>query len=286
MILIADSGSTTCDWLLADLNGKRICKQVTPGINPVMFSSEEIGKHIAIAEGILQYANKITHIYFYSAGCGLSTNQNLMREVLAGFYTKAAIEVQSDVVAAVRATATGPSIVCILGTGSNSCYYDGEKVHIGFDSLGYSVMDEASGNYFGKKLLRDYFYKKMPKDIAERFASEYELTPESVLLYLYKKPMPAQYLASFSRIIFSVGWSHIYFKKLLEQGFDELIEYQFQLWPNHKKVPIHFIGSIAFFAKDILKAKLESTGLTLGSVVRSPIEELLVYHEEKLRKNN
>lgn len=284
MILIADSGSTKCDWLLADVKGNLISKQATPGINPVMFSLDEIKKHISIATDILIYANKITHIYFYGAGCGLLVNQNLVNNALSHFYANAEIEVQSDLVAAVRATAMEPSIVCILGTGSNSCYYDGENIHLGFDSLGYSVMDEASGNYFGKQLLKDFFYKKMPANVAERFAREYNLSTEEVLLHLYKKSMPAQYLASFAKIIFDIGLSDSYLIKLLEKGFEELVDYQIQLWPNHKQVPVHFIGSIAYFAKDILRAKLESKDLMVGKVLRTPIQELFIYHKEKVTK--
>lgn len=280
MILIADSGSTKCDWLLVDDMGNLISKQATLGINPVMFSFDEIKGRISIATDILTYANEIAHIHFYGAGCGLSNNQELLRNALSHFYTNAKIEVQSDLIAAVRATTTTkePSIICILGTGSNSCYYDGENIHLGFDSLGYSVMDEASGNYFGKQLLKDFFYKKIPANIAERFASKYELTTEDVLLHLYKKPMPAQYLASFAKLIFDEGLSDSYLIKLLEKGFEELIDYQLQLWPNHKEIPIHFIGSIAYFAKDILQETLHSKGLITGKVLRAPIEELFAYH--------
>lgn len=285
MILIADSGSTKCDWLLVDSKGNLVSKQVTSGINPVMFSLKEIKNRISLASDILVHAQKITHVYFYSAGCGLSSSQNLLRHALLGFYVNAEIEVYSDLVAAVRATAKEPSIVCILGTGSNSCYYDGENIHLGFDSLGYSIMDEASGNYYGKQLLKDYFYKKMPTHIAERFASQYELTADEILQHLYKKPMPAQYLASFAKFIFDIGLTDSYLMKLIENGFEELVEYQFKLWPNHKEIPIHFIGSIAYFAKDILRAKLESKDLIVGNVLKAPINGLVTYHQDKLKNN-
>lgn len=278
MILIADSGSTKCDWLLTDSKGNLRQKQKTPGINPVMFTLDEIKERVGFATHILSYADQITHVYFYGAGCGLDGNQELMQIALLAFYPNAKVEVQSDLVAAVRATAKEPSIVCILGTGSNSCYYDGDAIHFGFDSLGYSVMDEASGNYFGKQLLKDFFYKKMPSNIAERFALEYDISTEKVLIHLYKEPMPAKFLASFAKFIFEVGLSEVYIQKLLKKGFIELLEYQFKLWPNYQKLPIHFIGSIAYFAKDILESTLASENITIGTILRTPIQGLYHYH--------
>lgn len=278
MILIADSGSTKCDWLLADSKGNIVQEQNAPGINPVMFTPDEIKERIRLASAIIPYAELITRIYFYGAGCGLSANQELVRIALQNFYDNAKIEVQSDLVAAVRATAKEPSIVCILGTGSNSCYFDGKKIHFGFDSLGYSVMDEASGNYFGRQLLRDFFYKRMPTNLSNRFATEFNLTTEQVLLRLYKSPMPAKYLASFAKFIFEVGYTDTYIKNLLEKGFEELIEYQLKLWPDYKKIPIHFIGSIAYFAEDILRNTLSSKSILTGRVQKAPIQGLYNYH--------
>lgn len=284
MILLADSGSTKCDWLLIDSKGNIRKKQKTPGINPVMFTLEEIKERVALSSEILEYAEQISHVYFYGAGCGLDGNQELLRMALLEYYAEARIEVQSDLVAAVRATTKEPSIVCILGTGSNSCYYDGNIIHFGFDSLGYSVMDEASGNYFGKQLLKDFFYKRMPSKIAEQFALGYDVTTENVLLHLYKQPMPAKYLASFAKFIFEVGLTETYIQKLLEDGFNELVEYQFKLWPNYQKVPIHFIGSIAYFAADVLTTTLETKNLETGRILRKPIQGLYNYHVEKLKR--
>lgn len=283
MILIVDSGSTKSDWLLIDATGNIIQTQKTPGINPVMFTPQEIKEKIGLASDILTYAHQITKIYFYGAGCVLISNQNLIRTALLEFYAKAEVEVQSDLVAAVRATAKEPSIVCILGTGSNSCYYDGEDIHFGFESLGYSVMDEASGNYFGKQLLRDFYYKRMPLEIAKRFESSYDLTTEKILIHLYKEPMPAKYLASFAKFMFEIGLSEPYIQRLLENGFNELVTYQFKLWPNYQQLPIHFIGSIAYFAKDILQNTLVSKNMMIGTILRTPIQGLHRYHADILK---
>jgi len=284
MILLVDSGSTKSDWWLADSKGKVIQKQKTLGINPVMFTPDEIKERISLASDILAYAHQVTQIYFYGAGCGLITNQNLIRTALLAFYSRAEVEVQSDLVAAVRATATEPGIVCILGTGSNSCYFDGKNIHFGFDSLGYSVMDEASGNYFGKQLLRDYFYKRMPVKIAKQFESRFDLTTDKILLHLYKEHMPAKYLASFAKFIFEIGLTETYVINLLEKGFVELVEYQLMLWPNYKEVPIHFIGSIAYFAKEELRNTLSKRGVTAGRIQKAPIHGLYNYHIREIKK--
>src|SRR5690625_2081506 len=182
-----------------------------------MFTPDKIKERIRLASAIIPYAELITRIYFYGAGCGLSANQELVSIALQNFYDNAKIEVQSDLVAAVRATAKEPSIVCILGTGSNSCYFDGKKIHFGFDSLGYSVMDEASGNYFGRQLLRDFFYKRMPTNLSNRFATEFNLTTEQVLLRLYKSPMPAKYLRSEEHTSELQSRGHLVCRLLLEK---------------------------------------------------------------------
>lgn len=287
MILIVDSGSTKCDWLLADSEGNIVQQQKTPGINPVMFMPDEIKERAGLASDILTYASQITRVYYYGAGCELINNRNLLRTVLLEFYCNAKVEVQSDLIGAVRATAKEPSIICILGTGSNSCYYDGKTIHLGFDSLGFNVMDEASGSYFGRQLLRDFFYKKMPSKVAEKFALDYDVTTETVLLHLYKKPMPAKYLASFAKFIFKVGLSESYIQKLLEKGFNELIDYQFNLWSSYQKMPIHFIGSIAYFAEDVLRTTLASRNIIAGRIIKAPIQELYKYHvaDLKIRKD-
>lgn len=279
MILVADSGSTSCDWILIDEN-KEIKAQVsTQGINPVMFQADEIKARIAQAEEILTYASEISELYFYSAGCATAKNRDFMKSNLQVYYPKAKIEVQSDTVAAVRATTQEAGIVCILGTGSNSCYYDGQEIHQGYDSLGFSVMDEASGNYFGKQFLRDYFYKKMPADLALEFENLYNLDTDEVLTNLYKIPMPAQYLASFARFIFHDKMLEAeYIQNVLSEAFETYIHYQIKYWENYKEAPVHFVGSIAYFTKEILQKKLSEQDIKLGNIIRQPIEALWKYH--------
>lgn len=282
MILVADSGSTSCDWILIDEN-KEIKAQVsTQGINPVMFHADEIKARIAQAEEILTHASEISELYFYSAGCATAKNRSFMKSNLQVYYPNAEIEVQSDTVAAVRATTQEAAIVCILGTGSNSCYFDGQEIHQGYDSLGFSVMDEASGNYFGKQFLRDYFYNKMPAGLALEFEQLYDLDTDEVLTNLYKKPMPAQYLASFARFIFHKNMLETdYIQNVISAAFEEYIHYQIKYWENYKDLPVHFVGSIAYFTKDILEEKLAQEEIKLGNIIRQPIEALWKYHVAK-----
>lgn len=279
MIVIADSGSTTCDWVLVNEDKQVLVEENTQGINPVMFDSTEINRRLVQAQEIIAQASNVRKLYFYSAGCGTKKNQNLMKQNLQELYPNAHIEVYSDLVAAVRSTALEPSIVCILGTGSNSCFFDGENIIQGYDSLGFSIMDEASGNYLGKQLLRDYFYKKMPNSISEKFENEFELAADTVLLHLYKKAMPAQYMASFAKFIFdSSHFETEYIQKLLRNAFEEFTTYQIKFWSQHQEVPIHFVGSIAFYSKKILTDILEVEKIEVGNFVAKPIKGLVDFH--------
>lgn len=160
MILIADGGSTKADWILLDKKGEVILKTRTAGLNPAVFPGELLKARIEENEDFHPYIEKITHVYFYGAGCGTKKPTALLKSILESFFKNAIVEVKEDTYAATYAVTTEPGIVCILGTGSNSSYFDGNDVVNGVASLGFILMDEASGNYFGKRLIRDYFYKK------------------------------------------------------------------------------------------------------------------------------
>jgi N-acetylglucosamine kinase-like BadF-type ATPase len=197
-------------------------------------------------------------------------------------------------VAAVYAATTEPGIVCILGTGSNSSYYDGEKVVTNVASLGYTLMDEASGNYFGKRLLRDYFYKKMPAVLASEFEKRFNLDPDEIKVNLYKKPNPNMYLASFAEFIFnpgderpiSTGDINGYFYKLISEGMLKFIEYRILSYKEAQHVPIHFIGSIAYFSESIIRDCMKPYHLELGNIIRRPIDGLIAYYKiHRLNQN-
>ena len=281
MILIADGGSTKCAWIGFDSQGNTQFETRTKGLNPAVFSSETICNRISENKDLVVFKDQITSVYFYGAGCGTQTPNKDLKILLSKFFSNAIVDVKEDTLAAAYSVTKDPAIVCILGTGSNSCYFDGETTHTELPSLGYILMDEASGNYFGKRLIRDYFYKKMPSDIAREFEKNFNMDPDFVKTNLYKKENPNTYLASFAEFIFKHK-SQSYCYTLLEEGIEDFFVNRILIFKNCKELPIHFIGSIAYFSSEIIEKLAKKHKLTLGKIVKSPINGLLNYHKNVL----
>ena len=279
MILITDGGSTKCDWILMDKSGNVVLKTRTKGLNPAVVPEENIKERILANKDLEPFLQQITTVDFYGAGCGTKTPIQLLTNILSEIFSVAKISVNEDMVAAVYAATLEPGIVCILGTGSNSCYFDGKKIHKGIESLGYSLMDEASGNYFGKRLLRDYFYKKMPSQLALDFEKRFNLDPDEIKNHLYKRHNPNMYLASFAEFIFTSKEVNGYFYKLISEGMLKFIEYRILCFKESQNVPIHFIGSIAHFSEEIIKECMKPYHLELGTIIRRPIDGLIEYYK-------
>jgi len=241
---------------------------------------KRIKERILDNEELLPFFNKITTVDFYGAGCGTKTPIQLLTNILSEIFLFAEISVNEDMIAAVYSATLEPGIVCILGTGSNSCYFDGKEIHNGLESLGYSLMDEASGNYFGKRLLRDYFYKKMPTQLAIDFEKRFNLDPDEIKNHLYKRHNPNRYLASFAEFIFTSKEVNGYFYKLISEGMLKFIEYRILCFKESQNVPIHFIGSIAHFSEDIIKDCMKPYNLELGNIIRRPIDGLIEYYKQ------
>ena len=193
------------------------------------------------------------------------------------------ISVKEDTYAAIYATSTSgkKSIVCIIGTGSNCTYFDGNDVLQKVTSLGYILMDDASGNYFGRQLLRDYYFNRIPEEISKKFESEYDLKAETIKDKLYKQPNPNTYLAKFAKFLINNKDSE-YSQKLIRKGFKSFIERQILQFSDAKEVLIHFSGSISFYLKEELESCLKEYGLSAGNIIRRPIEGLLKYHQKSL----
>ena len=280
MILITDGGSTKCDWILLDQKGDVVLKTRTKGLNPAVVPEENIRERILANHDLLPFVPKIAVVDFFGAGCGTKTPIRLLTRILLEIFPSAKVSVNEDMVAAVYAATTKPGIVCILGTGSNSCYFDGTRIHNGIESLGYSLMDEASGNYFGKRLIRDYFYKKMPSQLALEFENRFSLDPDEIKNHLYKRHNPNMYLASFAEFIFTSKEVNGYFYKLITEGMLKFIEYRILCFKESQNVPIHFIGSIAHFSEDIIKDCMKPYNLELGNIIRRPIDGLIDYYRQ------
>lgn len=286
MVLIADSGSTKCDWVLLDSKtGDLVFKTRTLGLNPNVLTTQKMHKRLAESDEIAHVSEEVSQIYFYGAGCGTSKNKSRLKRFLEKYFRRASSEVHEDLMGACLSVTNSPGIVGILGTGSNACLFDGKDLETHTPSMGYILMDEASGNYFGKRLLRDYYYKNMPLDIAQKFAKKYELTAHEVKDNLYKKDNPNAYLANFAKFIFSFKSMPAYFENILQEGLNIYLDKWIMPFPENKTLPIHFVGSIAFYSKDIIADMLKERNLILGNIQQNPIDSLTVYFQNKIKED-
>jgi N-acetylglucosamine kinase-like BadF-type ATPase len=281
MIIIADGGSTKCDWILLSDTGEVVMKTRTKGLNPAVFKPHVLKERIEASEDLKAHIDQITRVDFFGAGCGTPTPKQNLKNILQEFFVSSEVIVEEDMMAAAYAATTKPGIVCILGTGSNSCYFDGKKVHMEVESLGYVLMDEASGNYFGKRLIRDYYYKFMGEDMSREFSKRYDLGADNIKHNVYKEENPNTYLASFAEFIFTAEERNGYFYKLIYEGMEKFIERRVMCYKEAQSVPIHFIGSIAFFSEDIIRDVAKRYHLEIGNVIQRPIDGLI----EHYRKN-
>ncbi|MBT8245241.1 MAG: N-acetylglucosamine kinase [Winogradskyella sp.] len=286
MILITDGGSTKCDWIAINSDGQLATTKIrTKGLNPAILEERKIRKILKKSDELQELRRKVTHVYFYGAGCGTEKPKQTLTEVLQDVFINAEIEVQEDTMAAVRASLNHndeAAVVCIMGTGSNCSYFDGNKLHQRVKSLGYTIMDDASGNYYGKQLIRDYYFNKMPDTIRLAFEHKYNLDPDYIKNNLYKQPNPNAYLANFAEFMF-LNKDSDYIHELIKKGlrvFTESMILQFK--EELKTVPVHFAGSIAFFAQEEIYEVAKEYGYTVGNFVRRPIDGLVDYHKKNI----
>ena len=284
MILVVDSGSTKTDWISVDAKGKILFSTQTLGLNPQVLSSAILKERIINNFDLYQNREQVTHLYFYGAGCGVESPQLRINKVFDEIFTNAEKTIKEDTYAAVYAASKPEekAVVCILGTGSNCTYFDGKDIEQRVTSLGYILMDEASGNFYGKQLIRSYYFNTMPKSLANEFEKEYDLSPDSIKENIYRRENPNTYLATFSKFLIKHKDNEL-FQKIIKNGLERFINHQILQFDNAKQVPIHFIGSISFFLKEEIKQALEEKGLTMGRIVQRPIEELVKYHIRLLR---
>ncbi|CAL2102150.1 N-acetylglucosamine kinase-like BadF-type ATPase [Tenacibaculum sp. 190130A14a] len=282
MILIADGGSTKADWIAINNQKEEVFRVRTLGLNPAVVPQDELKNRIINMFQLMNIKDSVTEIYFYGAGCGTEKPSAILTQLLQNIFTNAEVHVAEDMLAAVYASAgKTPSIVCILGTGSNSCYFNGNSMEMLVPSLGYILMDEASGNYFGKKLIRDFYYEKMPKTIAKKFKEAFNLDADHIKHHLYKETNPNMYLASFAKFMFDYK-DEKYVKKLIRKGFIEFFKHRILPYQKTKETPIYFIGSIAFYFRDILEKVANKYDLEITEVIQRPIDNLVSFHKENI----
>ena len=277
MILIADSGSTKTEWCVIN-NEKETKIFQTIGFNPY-FVTENIVKE-ELNKNLLPFVNAhlIEHLYFYGAGCSTPDKNLVLQSPLEDFFRNAKVEVEHDLDGAARSLCgRQKGIACILGTGSNSCLYDGKSVVENVSSVGYMFGDEGGGVYVGKMLISDYLRNEMPADIRQKFEEMYPYRFDHILNAVYKEAFPNRFLASFTHFM-SKNIEHPYVIKLMSDSFDKFFKYQVSHYTGYTELPVNATGSIAFYFINILKDVAAKWDVKLGKVIRTPMEGLIEYH--------
>jgi glucosamine kinase len=278
MILVADSGSTKCDWILIDSQNKHY-ETNSMGFNPFFHSSDLVYTKLMENELFQMKRKEVNAVYFYGAGCSSADRNLIIQKGLERVFENAdLILVDHDLKGAALATSQGEAgITCIIGTGSNSCYFDGLEVHEEVPALGYILGDEASGSYFGRIMLSEWLYHRMPQELASDFEKEYQLTKEGIFEATYNLPDPNVYLARFMPFI-SKHAEHPYFSQMLFNGLERFAIIHVLCYPNYKEVPVNFVGSVAYYFKEILGEVARKHSFTVGKIEKRPVESLAAYH--------
>lgn len=276
MILVADSGSTKTQWCLLENNN--VQKEIlTHGINPFYQTEKEISNEIK--ESLLPQisSNGISHIYFYGAGCAFPDKKKMVENAIKSSYPTASIEVNNDLLAAARALfGDKPGITCILGTGSNSCLYDGKDIVENISPLGFILGDEGSGAAIGKKFIADLLKHQYPKELNDKFFQEYKITPAEIMEAVYKKPFPNRFLAQFTHFMCE-NQQEIHIREIVYHSFLEFFNRNIHQY-DYQKYTVSCMGSVAFYFEDILKQAGIISRIKIGTVIKGPMAGLIDYH--------
>ena len=277
MILIADSGTTKTDWCLIG-DQEALEKIVTSGINPFYQEAENIS---AILQEEFTSIKKIKAIYFYGTGCINQEKKDIVKKGLLQVFEAEEIFIGSDLQAAAHSLCQDQSgFACILGTGSNSCYYNGSEIVANVSPLGFILGDEGSGAVLGKKLIGDILKKQLPQSLINDFFETYHTTTAEILENVYKKPFPSRYLADFTKFL-SKNIKHPEIENIVIKSFHEFVIRNLRQYPGIERMPIHFTGSIAFHFESQLRKVIEEQNLILGNIERAPMKGLIRYHNNK-----
>ena len=281
MILIVESGSTKSDWVLVE-NGATTKRFKTMGFNPFFHNEQVISSAIKNNIELCDISNNVLQVFFYGAGCSSDEMNAIVSNALRSIFMNAEVSVEHDLLACALATYEGkPSIACILGTGSNSCYYDGQKLTENVPALGYILGDEGSGSFYGKKLLADFLYNKLPEDMSRDLLNSFKIDKEIIFENVYMKPHANVYLASFMKFI--SGYKHTeYVDSMVKEGMEKFIQNHVCCYENCKEVKVHFIGSLSFVFKDQLNFSANKLGVNVGLVIKNPVDNLVTYHINNL----
>ena len=278
MIIIADGGSTKTNWCLLNESGRKIYFN-TEGYNPYFSTTEYIIDSLRKNLPDHLELDKITEVNYYGAGCSTETNVNIVFLAMQAVFSKAQINIGHDLLAACRALlGTTPGFAAILGTGTNTCLYDGQDISHNIDSLGYFLGDEGSGAYIGQRILRDYMRGYMPDALQKSFDETYKLSHQDIFDNLYNKPLPNRFCASFSKFIYDNTDSPEYTRKVVDESFTDFFDNLVTHYPNYKQYSLNCIGSVGYSFREILSEVANRYEMGIGKIARSPIDDLVHYH--------
>ena len=277
--LIVDSGATKTEWRVV---GQDTAESIfSSGISPYHMNQAQIEASLLheLPKTLLNTA--FDSIYYYGTGCYTAANASIVKRALQQVFTAEMISVTHDLMgAAIALCGNEKGIACILGTGSNSCYYDGKKIVKNSPGLGYVLGDEGSGAYLGKKVIQHFLYETFDAGLMEAFNEMYKTDKAEILQKVYKEPFANRYLASFTKFL-SANREHFMIENIIEDGLRDFFNQHILRYPQHDKTPIHFVGSIAFFFKDKIADLCTDFGVTLGTIIKQPMDGLSEFHRSR-----
>ena len=274
--LIADSGATKTTWCLLQNNKKKILS--TQGLSPYFLKTDQIQQIVGTEVKSKLKGIAPDEIFFYGTGCINPGNEKLVKKALSNLFPQSAIQVTHDLMGAAKALCgEQKGVACILGTGSNSCYYNGKKIVKNSPGLGFVLGDEGSGAYMGKKVVQYYLYNTFDPDLMDRFNALFKTNSAEILEAVYKKPLPNRYLASFVQFLVE-NRGHYMVENIIEDSFNDFFFHHVYKYKESWTMPINFVGSVAFGFKDVLNEMCNSYELQLGKVLKNPMDGLIKYH--------
>lgn len=277
-ILIADSGSTKCDWMLVDESGNALMEFHTMGFNPYFHDADLVKTKMMESSDAMSIASDVDRVYFYGAGSSSEVLCQIIANGLEQVFSSAKIHVGHDLDGAAYSTYSGvPAITCIIGTGSNSCHFDGKVTREEVPALAYILGDEASGTWFGKRLLALHLYHKLDPIVDNDFRSIFNFDKDDIVNRVYQEPDANVFLASFMTFI-GRHQEVPQIISLLEEGFQSFVDVHVKCYEGYKECPVHFVGSVAYHFQDVLRHVCAREGIQVGQIIKRPIDGLAQYH--------
>ena len=277
MVLIADSGSTKTDWILTDEN-KNQTRYNTVGYNPHFINAENIYDSLSLKLVSQLDAPAVKTIYFYGAGCSTPEKAAIVHSALFKCFPNSELFVKHDMLGAAKALlGNNPGFAAIIGTGSNTCIYDGVKIEKNIDSLGYLLGDEGSGCHIGKRIVQDFMRGNLPSELHDKFNMTYQYSHADIYDIIYNKPSPNRFLAGFCKFA-DENKEHEYIKKIIRESFNDFFKKLVSKYPEYEQYSFNCVGSVGYIFKDILKEVAKVYKMKIGKMISSPIEELVNYH--------